>query len=124
MASAGDDGNILIWEWRKNQKFSLTKKIDKVFEDDINKMLGYLEDGISNIFGNKGRIAIPKINDMFSKQPQVKVSEIDDIFPRHRHKRIRLFVTLYAKLTDKMPRQHTSNPKITKVSKAIASPFY
>jgi len=35
-----------------------------------------------------------------------------------------LFVTLYAKSTDKMPRQHTSNPKITKVSKAIASPFY
>jgi len=37
---------------------------------------------------------------------------------------IRLFVTLYAKSTDKMPRQHTSNPKIPKVSKAIASPFY
>ena len=36
----------------------------------------------------------------------------------------RLFVTLYAKSTDKMPRQHTSNPKIPKVSKAIASPFY
>jgi hypothetical protein len=36
----------------------------------------------------------------------------------------RLFVTLYAKLTDKMPRQHTSNPKIPKVSKAIGSPFY
>jgi uncharacterized DUF497 family protein len=35
-----------------------------------------------------------------------------------------LFVTLYAKLTDKMPRQHTSNPKIPKVSKAIGSPFY
>ena len=35
-----------------------------------------------------------------------------------------LFVTLYAKSTDKMPRQHTSNPKIPKVSKAIASPFY
>ena len=39
-------------------------------------------------------------------------------------KRFRLFVTLYAKSTDKMPRQHTSNPKIPKVSKAIASPFY
>lgn len=88
LASAGDDGNILIWEWRKNQKFSLTKKIDKVFEDDINKMFGDLEEGISNIFGNKGGIAIPKINDMFSKSPQVKVLEIDDIFPRHRHKRI------------------------------------
>jgi hypothetical protein len=37
---------------------------------------------------------------------------------------LRLFVTLYAKSTDKMPRQHTSNPKIPKVSKAIASPFY
>ena len=37
---------------------------------------------------------------------------------------VRLFVTLYAKSTDKMPRQHTSNPKIPKVSKAIASPFY
>ncbi|NCS79308.1 MAG: NAD-dependent epimerase/dehydratase family protein [Microcystis aeruginosa K13-07] len=37
---------------------------------------------------------------------------------------IRLFVTLYAKSTDKMPRQHTSNPKIPKVSKAIGSPFY
>ena len=36
----------------------------------------------------------------------------------------RLFVTLYAKSTDKMPRQHTSNPKIPKVSKAIGSPFY
>jgi hypothetical protein len=36
----------------------------------------------------------------------------------------RLFVTLYAKSTYKMPRQHTSNPKIPKVSKAIASPFY
>jgi hypothetical protein len=35
-----------------------------------------------------------------------------------------LFVTLYAKSTDKMPRQHTSNPKIPKVSQAIASPFY
>ena len=35
-----------------------------------------------------------------------------------------LFVTLYAKSTDKMPRQHTSNPKIPKVSKAIGSPFY
>jgi hypothetical protein len=35
-----------------------------------------------------------------------------------------LFVTLYAKSTDKMPRQHTSNPKIPKVSKAIASSFY
>jgi hypothetical protein len=35
-----------------------------------------------------------------------------------------LFVTFYAKLTDKMPRQHTSNPKIPKVSKAIGSPFY
>ena len=43
------------------------------------------------------------------------VSEIKDI---------RLFVTLYAKSTYKMPRQHTSNPKIPKVSKAIASPFY
>ncbi|CCI20766.1 WD40 repeat domain-containing protein [Microcystis aeruginosa] len=88
LASAGDDGNILIWEWRKNQKFSLTKKIDEVFEDDINKIFGDLEEGISNIFGNKGGIAIPKINDMFSKPPQVKVLEIDDIFPRHRHKRI------------------------------------
>jgi len=88
LASAGDDGNILIWEWRKNQKFSLTKKIDQVFEDDINKIFGDLEEGISNIFGNKGGIAIPKINDMFSKPPQVKVLEIDDIFPRHRHKRI------------------------------------
>jgi regulator of protease activity HflC (stomatin/prohibitin superfamily) len=39
-------------------------------------------------------------------------------------KQIRLFVTLYAKSTDKMPRQHTSNPKIPKVSKAIGSPFY
>jgi hypothetical protein len=39
-------------------------------------------------------------------------------------KRGGLFVTLYAKSTDKMPRQHTSNPKIPKVSKAIASPFY
>jgi putative transposase len=39
-------------------------------------------------------------------------------------KKIWLFVTLYAKSTDKMPRQHTSNPKIPKVSKAIASPFY
>jgi hypothetical protein len=39
-------------------------------------------------------------------------------------KNCRLFVTLYAKSTDKMPRQHTSNPKIPKVSKAIASPFY
>ncbi len=38
--------------------------------------------------------------------------------------RNRLFVTLYAKSTYKMPRQHTSNPKIPKVSKAIASPFY
>ena len=38
--------------------------------------------------------------------------------------KIGLFVTLYAKSTDKMPRQHTSNPKIPKVSKAIASPFY
>jgi hypothetical protein len=37
---------------------------------------------------------------------------------------IGLFVTLYAKSTDKMPRQHTSNPKIPKVSKAIGSPFY
>ena len=35
-----------------------------------------------------------------------------------------LFVTLYAKSTYKMPRQHTSNPKIPKVSQAIASPFY
>jgi hypothetical protein len=35
-----------------------------------------------------------------------------------------LFVTLYAKSTYKMPRQHTSNPKIPKVSKAIGSPFY
>jgi hypothetical protein len=35
-----------------------------------------------------------------------------------------LFVILYAKSTEKMPRQHTSNPKIPKVSKAIASPFY
>ena len=35
-----------------------------------------------------------------------------------------LFVTLYAKSTYKMPRQHTSNPKIPKVSKAIASSFY
>jgi hypothetical protein len=35
-----------------------------------------------------------------------------------------LFVTLYAKSTDKMPRQHTSNRKIPKVSKAIASSFY
>jgi hypothetical protein len=39
-------------------------------------------------------------------------------------KEIGLFVTLYAKSTDKMPRQHTSNPKIPKVSKAIGSPFY
>jgi hypothetical protein len=39
-------------------------------------------------------------------------------------KKLRLFVTLYAKSTDKMPRQHTSNPKIPKVSKAIGSPFY
>jgi prefoldin subunit 5 len=39
-------------------------------------------------------------------------------------KGLRLFVTLYAKSTDKMPRQHTSNPKIPKVSQAIASPFY
>ncbi len=39
-------------------------------------------------------------------------------------KQFGLFVTLYAKSTDKMPRQHTSNPKIPKVSKAIASPFY
>jgi hypothetical protein len=38
--------------------------------------------------------------------------------------KIGLFVTLYAKSTDKMPRQHTSNQKIPKVSKAIASPFY
>jgi hypothetical protein len=38
--------------------------------------------------------------------------------------KIGLFVTLYAKSTDKMPRQHTSNPKIPKVSQAIASPFY
>ncbi|GBF52481.1 high-affnity carbon uptake protein Hat/HatR [Microcystis sp. 0824] len=88
LASAGDDGNILIWEWRKNQKFYLNKKIDQVFEDDINKMFGDLEEGIGNIFGNKGGIAIPKINDIFSKPPQVKISEIDDIFPRHRHKRI------------------------------------
>ena len=36
----------------------------------------------------------------------------------------RLFVTLYAKSTYKVPRQHTSNPKIPKVSKAIGSPFY
>ena len=36
----------------------------------------------------------------------------------------RLFVTLYAKSTYKVPRQHTSNPKIPKVSKAIASSFY
>jgi hypothetical protein len=35
-----------------------------------------------------------------------------------------LFVTLYAKSTYKMPRQHTSNPKIPKVSQAIGSPFY
>jgi hypothetical protein len=41
-----------------------------------------------------------------------------------KRKEKRLFVTLYAKSTDKMPRQHTSNPKIPKVSKAIASPFY
>jgi hypothetical protein len=40
------------------------------------------------------------------------------------NKNNRLFVTLYAKSTDKMPRQHTSNPKIPKVSKAIGSPFY
>jgi transposase len=39
-------------------------------------------------------------------------------------KQLRLFVTLYAKSTYKMPRQHTSNPKIPKVSKAIGSPFY
>ncbi len=32
-----------------------------------------------------------------------------------------LFVTLYAKLTDKMPRQPTFHQKIPKVSKAIAS---
>jgi hypothetical protein len=38
--------------------------------------------------------------------------------------KLRLFVTLYAKSTYKMPRQHTSNPKIPKVSKAIGSPFY
>jgi WD40 repeat protein len=80
LASTGDDSNILIWEWRKNQKFSLTKKIDEVFEDDINKMFGDLQEGIDNIFGNKGGITIPKINDIFSKPPQVKVSEIDDIF--------------------------------------------
>ena len=42
----------------------------------------------------------------------------------HRRGKERLFVTLYAKSTDKMPRQHTSNPKIPKVSKAIGSPFY
>jgi len=41
-----------------------------------------------------------------------------------RLKESRLFVTLYAKSTDKMPRQHTSNRKIPKVSKAIASSFY
>jgi glycosyltransferase involved in cell wall biosynthesis len=35
-----------------------------------------------------------------------------------------LFVTLYAKLTHKMPSKHTSNSKIAKVSKTITSSFY
>ena len=47
-----------------------------------------------------------------------------DLYEGDNKESIRLFVTLYAKSTDKMPRQHTSNPKIPKVSKAIASPFY
>jgi hypothetical protein len=51
---------------------------------------------------------------------QILRQEVDKIGKEYE----RLFVTLYAKSTDKMPRQHTSNPKIPKVSKAIASPFY
>jgi tetratricopeptide (TPR) repeat protein len=51
------------------------------------------------------------------------IEEIDRLYLELQEE-IGLFVTLYAKSTDKMPRQHTSNPKIPKVSKAIASPFY
>jgi len=75
------------------------------------------------------------ISSKYSTERLTSVSDTIDIFnqippgsnicyPAKKGKRKRLFVTLYAKSTDKMPRQHTSNPKIPKVSKAIASPFY
>ncbi|BCU10782.1 WD40 repeat domain-containing protein [Microcystis aeruginosa] len=30
LASAGDDSNILIWEWRKNQKVSANSKMKRI----------------------------------------------------------------------------------------------
>ncbi|UZO79033.1 thioredoxin family protein [Microcystis aeruginosa str. Chao 1910] len=54
----------------------------------------------------------------------VPVHRLEEIHSREELQQTRLFVTLYAKSTDKMPRQHTSNPKIPKVSQAIGSPFY
>jgi hypothetical protein len=56
------------------------------------------------------------------KKPEKEEKGEEESEPKNQGKW--LFVTFYAKLTDKMPRQHTSNPKIPKVSKAIGSPFY
>jgi len=65
---------------------------------------------------------------MITVEPMIlnlkSVNLSDEQFYQLCHNNDGLFVTLYAKSTDKMPRQHTSNPKIPKVSKAIASPFY
>ncbi len=59
--------------------------------------------------------------------PEEQLDELYQLiknFTASKNNLLGLFVTLYAKSTDKMPRQHTSNPKIPKVSQAIASPFY
>ena len=72
---------------------------------------------------NHGLIAANDLKFSFSDHPFYKIEPLINNIESLGAKSW-LFVTLYAKSTDKMPRQHTSNPKIPKVSKAIASPFY
>jgi len=85
-----------------NEELARVAKMNMIIHDD----------GHTNIVGHD---ALDFLEHLTALKPELVPNKFDVIW---------LFVTLYAKSTYKMPRQHTSNPKIPKVSKAIGSPFY
>lgn len=50
LASSGNDKTILVWDWQKNQKFSLQRRVDNPF-DKVNKDINSLFDNnLSQMF--------------------------------------------------------------------------
>ena len=103
----------MLTDWKKQEELDFLNEVSCV---PLQQGLRHLQTAFTNFFA--GRTKYPN----FKKKHQGGSAEFTKSAFKFKDKR--LFVTLYAKSTDKMPRQHTSNPKIPKVSKAIASPFY